>query len=82
MVCRVIAAGLGVMAIACGPRARVQKCGVPGCGRDATVECDFPIPVKAKTCSAKLCAQHATKTGEGQDHCPPHAKMEIQRASG
>lgn len=79
MVCRVIASGLGVMAIACGPRARVLRCGVPGCGRDATIECDYPIPVKKKTCSARLCAQHATKAGESIDHCPPHARMEAKR---
>lgn len=79
MVCRVIASGLGMMAIACGPRARVPKCGVPGCGKDATIECDYPIPAKAKTCSAKLCAGHATRVGEGKDFCGPHVRLEAKR---
>ena len=46
------------------------------CSTPHTKLCDFPLtgPKAGKTCDAKLCDAHAVATGNGLDHCPPHAR--------
>lgn len=71
MVCRHVMLPEGRHAIVCGPRVR-QKC--VGCGRTATLLCDYPMPErKSGTCDKPICGRCTTPVGENADHCPEHA---------
>jgi hypothetical protein len=82
MACRVIAAGPGFTAIACGPRARQPACSTPSCRNPAGKACDYPVTLKgvAGTCDARLCELHAKSVGPDVDWCPSHVAFEARKA--
>lgn len=64
------------VAIVCRGRSRKARCASgDGCKRVHTRLCDFPDPVSGRTCNLKLCAGHATRTADGRDLCPFHARQ-------
>jgi hypothetical protein len=74
MTCRYVDLGGGNYAITCGGRGqRSHRC--KDCGRDATLQCDFPLRGRktGRTCSVYLCAGCATAV-DGKDLCAPHAR--------
>lgn len=79
MTCRTIYGADGKpMGIGCtrtmGGRA---VCDIAGCSRAHTTLCDWKLKgAKAgQTCSARLCASHATNVGPERDLCPAHAAV-------
>jgi len=60
----------GSMAILCfsGRRPVRHAC---GCGRQATIQCDYPRP-EGGTCDAWLCRGCAVHVGRNRDYCPAH----------
>jgi hypothetical protein len=73
MTCRHVKVG-GSPAIVCsrGRQAR-RRC---GCGRPATLLCDYPVPHgevrKVSTCDAPICRKCAASVGPDLDYCPKH----------
>ena len=66
--------------IICSRGKRRPNCAVPGCGRPAMFECDWPVKrKKSGTCDARLCEAHRVKVGEDRDLCPPHFKLHEQQ---
>lgn len=67
--------GAGFTAITCGGRA--PACSVPGCGRESTAACDYPVVRRGRkgTCDKKLCDRCRVRQGDDIDFCPPHSKL-------
>lgn len=64
----------GGFIVTCSRGRSVAPCSVPGCDRPHSALCDFRL-ADGRTCDAKLCASHRTKSwGKDIDYCPPHAK--------
>ncbi len=70
----------GGVAIVCSSRRR-RFCSAPGCRREATIQCDYPVrratatrKAKAATCDRWLCEAHSTNVGPDRDYCLPHAR--------
>ncbi len=61
-----------IMFIACrrGSGTRRVDCDEPGCTREHTHLCDFPLKGRkaGQTCDRKLCDEHATRVQKGWDH--------------
>lgn len=75
MPCRPLPGGMG---IACSRGSR-KRCKVPGCTRDATKLCDWPVTARASgTCDMDLCARHAKSIAPDRDYCPAHAKLDSE----
>ena len=72
MTCTRVELAAGITAIVChrGPRSRPAKCFY--CKTPHIRLCDHPI-APGKTCSRKLCQEHATSTGADLDLCVDHA---------
>lgn len=74
--CRTVFDSSGrVMAIACS-RGQRRSCSTPGCGRDGTQQCDFPVKRNGRTgtCDRYICPKCATRVGPDRDYCPPHQR--------
>jgi hypothetical protein len=90
MACKVTDLGGGNFAVLCGPRQRSKPCSVPHCRGHVERLCDYPIAGRkaGATCSAGICARHATKVavrdllGDRElDYCPPHARLAQREAA-
>ncbi len=78
MACRPIFDASGKqIGIACGSRARTQKC---KCGNPSTRLCDHKLTGSkaGSTCDAPLCGQCATRIGPNLDLCPAHARAVVK----
>src|SRR6266404_2980040 len=66
MKCERVNLGDGTVAIICSRGQRRTRCSTPGCNRQASKLCDFPLAgAKAgKTCDRGLCASCAVNMGE------------------
>lgn len=70
MTCEHVTFPGGASAIVCGPRRR-QRC---GCGRPATLLCDWKVPARRSgTCDAPLCDRCTFSPAPDKDLCPAHA---------
>ena len=59
---------------------RQVTCSDPSCDARATRLCDYPVTShESGTCDKPLCWRHAVKTRPGIDHCPPHARHEMEQ---
>lgn len=73
MTCEFLTLPNGARAIVCGSF-KHQKC---GCGRKATLLCDWKTPNtvrKSQTCDAPLCDRCTTKPAPDKDLCKCHAR--------
>jgi hypothetical protein len=70
----------GFSGIVCGiRRAKPKRC--KGCGRPATLECDWKVPTRSSgTCDAPLCARCTTVPAPDKDLCPKHAAEWAERS--
>jgi len=71
----------GGTAIVCGPRrARAARCQVGSCRRPHEALCDHKLEAypDGRTCDAKLCDLHRTRTGRDTDLCPYHARQAVR----
>lgn len=69
----------GTSAIVCGGRHRRHRCS--GCGRPATLQCDFPTS-KGRTCDKHLCRLCAVPKGDNVDWCKAHQAEETPLFGG
>jgi hypothetical protein len=79
MSCTVVKVG-GTTAIVCTRGERRQPCA--SCGRDASIQCDYPVrrkqpngTFKNGTCDRHQCEKCATEIAPNVHHCKPHAAM-------
>ncbi len=65
----------GGRAIVCTGRQRTRTC---SCGRRATLQCDYPVGDRGRTCSAYVCERCATQVGIDRHHCGKHDAAMVQ----
>jgi hypothetical protein len=84
MACRVIAAGPGFTAIACG-HARGSRCLLHPELPQPAGRGDLRLPRhpqgRGGTCDARLCELHAKSVGPDVDWCPSHVAFEARKAA-
>lgn len=80
MVCERLKLDEKTVAIVCTPRRRRRKCSNGICSRTATKECDYPVPLRGRTCDRPLCDVCAVNVGPNRDHCPSHGNAQAELA--
>jgi hypothetical protein len=65
-----------ITVIMCSRGHRAKPCSTPGCGRQSTKLCDYPLTnTTSGTCDAPLCVSCAVRQAKNVDYCQPHARL-------